>query len=584
MSRNADSITVGFSPLTTDLSNVVYMDTIRFDGGRWHRYSVLFDGLDSSMFGYVVFSNLNNTRGERVAIDNVTVMEDNGCGAAENIRIVERTPYSLTLAFDDVNGVGNYKIGYSKIDDPTRMEKIEYFDTTTFTLDDLESNTRYYIWIAFNCEDGVGRWIQCPMTITECVDSDVPYVEDFDGYSDYVLSYNISSKYLKELPECWSFLNLSYDLDNYPLMYISEVVASEPSGMMHLYHDIHYKVQSKPLYVILPKFEHLLSDLKVAFRYYNDENAIIELGVMTDILDTATFRGIRTYTDFDEMRREVHGFSGDGLDINLDYVMAFRISSVSDEVVTVVMDDIEVNLADRCEIPEVLKAVNIGTTDVTVNWIGDANEYEIQYRPKGEISWVNGGTFMDTIAEVGGLDGNVSYELRVRSLCGNGVVSEWCDGVNFKTRCGVMDIPYFESFDDYNSVPDCWSVYKHKLDSVDVSDVDSVGMYGKCLKMYSMVKKKVWVALSMMGEVLDSLCVRLSYHTIYASMWEPWLEVGITTDLMDKNSFRLLDSIPPSATMRDVAFNLSQYGSYNADSMYYIEINYPCAASRNSHR
>ena len=85
-----------------------------------------------------------------------------------------------------------------------------------------------------------------------------------------------------------------------------------------------------------------------------------------------------------------------------------------------------------CLPPTDVLVENITTTSAKISWQGDANDYEISYRIVGG-EWV----FIDVIGAhsymLENLIPNTDYEVRVRSICSVGNVSEWSETSSFKT-------------------------------------------------------------------------------------------------------------------------------------------------------
>ncbi len=52
------------------------------------------------------------------------------------------------------------------------------------------------------------------------------------------------------------------------------------------------------------------------------------------------------------------------------------------------------------------------------------------------------------------LNGNTTYEVHIRSICGNGQISGWSDPVTFSTDCLNETLPYQEDFSAF--FPNCW--------------------------------------------------------------------------------------------------------------------------------
>ena len=80
-----------------------------------------------------------------------------------------------------------------------------------------------------------------------------------------------------------------------------------------------------------------------------------------------------------------------------------------------------------------------------VNWAvcpALAGQYEVQYRQQGVSSWTAGGSVTGDNFLIGNLLPATGYDYRVRTLCGNGIVSDFTVGSFTSNGCSLCDTPY----------------------------------------------------------------------------------------------------------------------------------------------
>lgn len=117
-----------------------------------------------------------------------------------------------------------------------------------------------------------------------------------------------------------------------------------------------------------------------------------------------------------------------------------------------------------CPTPAPPTVNQITTNSATLHWNTTA-EVEIEYGPRGFVPG-EGTTVFVTSADslvINGLGHSRSYEVRLRTICGEGDTSMWSIGTFFITSCSVINqLPFEENFDTWgtgmNVKPACWTM------------------------------------------------------------------------------------------------------------------------------
>ena len=137
----------------------------------------------------------------------------------------------------------------------------------------VEPNTDYSLALRVQCSDeSWSPWSKVLNKHTACEGVALPYVEDFDSYTQGVSSSQhpgASFEFLT-LPECWGFHNLSETSYRKPLAFLTSKSTLVNSGNALLM----YSTPETPIYAMLPKFTGANGEpLILSFHYsYMNEN------------------------------------------------------------------------------------------------------------------------------------------------------------------------------------------------------------------------------------------------------------------------------------------------------------------------
>ncbi|WP_164914209.1 reprolysin-like metallopeptidase [Aquimarina sediminis] len=113
-----------------------------------------------------------------------------------------------------------------------------------------------------------------------------------------------------------------------------------------------------------------------------------------------------------------------------------------------------------CRFPDIVTFENTTSNSTTVNWSKQDTEesWELEYGLKGftrgQGTTVIANTNSHTLQN---LDSNTEYDIYVRAKCiGGGYSDPMPVSFTFRTLCGIVKAPFYESFPD-NTIPDCWT-------------------------------------------------------------------------------------------------------------------------------
>ena len=113
---------------------------------------------------------------------------------------------------------------------------------------------------------------------------------------------------------------------------------------------------------------------------------------------------------------------------------------------------------NTCLAPDV-EVTAVDTHSVSFGWQqrGSEDQWQVEYRVVGSSTWMVAGTTTTTSYTLTGLQQATHYELRVGSLCSDGIAYSFPDTAT--TLCGYMELPYTISF--LNEEVPCWTIGNH---------------------------------------------------------------------------------------------------------------------------
>ncbi len=110
-----------------------------------------------------------------------------------------------------------------------------------------------------------------------------------------------------------------------------------------------------------------------------------------------------------------------------------------------------------CDKPETVEANDVTANSATINWLGEASAYNLQYKGATDEDWTLVKNLSGNTYQLTGLVSNTAYQVQVQSICGENT-SGW-KSVSFSTLIGL---PYAEHFNG-TSAPSGWTVWSGQL-------------------------------------------------------------------------------------------------------------------------
>ena len=366
-----------------------------------------------------------------IYIDDVTVQEIPFCGRVEDIAATNITTDAATITWTPGSNETQWEVcyGITGTVDPTTATPVAV-SADTVALSGLTSNTAYDVYVRIVCDGGdYGAWTKFTFR-TDCGISSVPYIENFDSYTNGIgSSTTVPDNYPNvDMPSCWTFLNRSEAASGYPTVFLTTASGYASSGKA-----LFFKSSSTTSVVAaLPVFNVDINTLQITFKYRNEStyatNGTLEVGYITNLNDPSTFTAIYScprVTTLTEVEQPLS--SVPALGAGNSYI-AFRYVGGTSNNYYLSIDDVAVEALPSCTKPSNLAVSNVTSSSVELSWTenGTATAWNIEYGPQG-FTQGTGTTVAATTNPfaVTGLTDSTAYDFYVQADCGAGETSEW---------------------------------------------------------------------------------------------------------------------------------------------------------------
>lgn len=538
---------VGYSATTADVSSFTWLGYTTTSGSNttvWTDYDInLPAGTKYVAINYD--SYLGTSTSNYLYIDDIVMAADASCMPVTNLQVISSTIGSLQLSWtDNQNGSGTTYTVFDMSDTTVMADSVT---GTTYVVTGLESNSEYTFGVVASCGSGQYSTRVSVTGHTACGivgDDEMPWGDNFDSYSDGSVS---------DLP-CYKSLNYGYSSNtDYPKIGVTDGVDGVNSKAMV------FRVRGTSQYelAILPEFESLY-DKSVVFNvkdngtYYNGDvlyTEVLEVGVMTDPTNQATFTTVQTFSGMNatwvEKTVDLSTYSGNG------YYIAFRCHNTQANTNgTLYIDNIYVLVTPSCPRLTGVTVDNITGNDATVH-IGDTAaashvSYRITFTPdNGDDPIVI--TDIDTTNYTAtGLTPNTAYTVSAEAECSDGSFTAPVT-VSIRTGCGLIPeeaMPFSENFDSYQNnaqaAMPCWTI------------LNAVGGYpkyasyrnhgnssGNGLLWTGATSQNTLCVLPAFDVPLDQLIVNLWFYTTSST---DGIQLGYVTDNDNAGSYVALAS------------------------------------------
>ena len=368
--------------------------------------------------------------GSTIGIDSLVIRTESVIPPTVNI--TELTDSKVT--FELTSNATYWEMYYStsKFDaNAIPAESVILVEETTYSIENLESNTTYYYaFRSYDEEDNASSWTAVGSFHTECGATALPLYQGFE--TDYL--------------ECWT---------------LSGDGAIGRRGYNKQEGSYSWNLSDNKKF-ISPRIDGDLSNCEGSFwaaAGYEGERytPVFAIGVMTNPQDPATYKAVDTITvDYviaDGQLRE-YTFSLESLKEDEVYKDAkyFVFEHVKGSTF---LDALTVDLVPTCPKPTEFAATAVTANSITLDWIAGGAEASWSVLVKQGVDTVQTLVANEHPFTVAGLTGNTVYNFELCALCAVDDISKVADLKGVRTDCDVYTLPYEHTL---NGIPACWTV------------------------------------------------------------------------------------------------------------------------------
>ncbi len=222
----------------------------------------------------------------------------------------------------------------------------------------------------------------------------------------------------------------------------------------------------------------------------------------------------------------------------------------------------------------ILHVASVDSSSAEIVWApgNDETSWELEYKLASTNTWISEGTVTTSPYLFTGLSSGTTYDVRMRTDCGDGEYSDWTT-TSFTTVCYVLELPFMEDFEaaytgatNFDSFLDCWnrktnysSQYPYCSSTQANSGVRSLYFYGTSTT-YSLATTPRFDDSILM----DTLQIQFMAYKTTSSYF---IEVGIMSDPNDPNTFTVIGQASPSETSTWERFEINTTG-YSGNGRY----------------
>ena len=520
------SISVGVMTDIEDISTFVPLGAFTLnETDKWNQFKVYFTDLlkpeneefKNARHIVIIFPN------EEIGfyIDDIEVTLAPNCKEPMEAEYVDVTDNSCTISWKSKGDEQRWNI-VGKIGD--NVVKDTVVTTNPAIIRGLKHSTTYNFEIRSLCLDtAYSEFATIGEVRTECGAWQLPYIENFSGYS-----YGV-------LPLCWTnYVEKQSWFVEYDRLYF-------PNNENN--------VDGFKGAIISPMFDlRGIEGANLKMKMLGNQTGKVTLKLSCD--SGKTYSQLAEYDNIPATKDVL---------INLSSYVGKVINVCIEGTATgiensyLIVDDFELELIESCSRPEAIELTRIGGTSVDVKLLTSLNASSWQYVivKSGDLG-VESGTIVDVTTKeftISNPMGFSKYKLFVRANCGE-KQSSWRD-VEFRTICAEENsLPYVEGFEDIEKATDgCYSILRNDtitmfrpwvgLNQTFVSE-------GKqSLDLYTAKDNALYVVMPKFTLPTTSLKITFDYLSKSSESSSPEIRVGVMSDPTDYMTFEELEVFYP---------------------------------------
>ncbi|MBR3412181.1 MAG: fibronectin type III domain-containing protein [Bacteroidales bacterium] len=313
--------------------------------------------------------------------------------------------------------------------------------TTAVALTGLTADTTYTFKVRSVCGGGDTSFWRMYEFSTPCNFITVPYVQDFEG--EAISSSSTGSVFAG----CWNRINNGTSSGGYP--YVGGSTYNHTAGGakgLYWYNSTTAGSYGDYMCAVLPPVDTAISISSLQLSFWGKSSSataspLLQVGVMTDPNNLATFVGVDTFnvsgTSWREIQVPLSTYAGNGRYVAIKADRAGNSWGVY-------TDDFILDYAPTCIVPRNVVAIHATTYSLTVDWtdVTPATEWQVEYGPQGFVRGSSAGTLMTVYSHpitVTGLDTLSNYDFYIRPVCTVGDTAGWRNEPSATLNTAICD-------------------------------------------------------------------------------------------------------------------------------------------------
>lgn len=478
---------VGATLLTT--IQRVYFHTPAEEAPGWYQYTVT---IPAGYFTHIIFEATSDWYGN-MFLDAVSIDYPSSCPAPpySSLAVITTDQSSVTFNWERGGQESVWEVAYKEADDNDADWSYESVYDTIYTLYNLQPATSYLVKVRAICSAGdESSWTIIRQFATGCEPFEtLPFVENFVNTE------------INDIPLCFDKLTTGP-------AYVKTVVFSNKK-MIQLSSE---GVENYSFF-ILPATLEPVNNLRIKFKYYGGQNHLFKIGYISDIVDPTSFVEIHNVL----LSNSGGWYSYDIISNETLYGnerVAIQIQMPAQHYA--LLDSITMMVQPSCTEPSGLTMVGVDINEITLDWIGNASAYNLEYKENSETSW-NTVNYVNPPYTVSGLTQNTTYDFKVQSVCDGADVSVFTPVLTASTLCDVItQLPYVEDFETtpIGAIPTCYDKIVSTYTQCQVIDYETEAPgAGKVLEMSFTYGSSgdCFIILPKIDEPLNTLRVGFKY-------------------------------------------------------------------------
>ena len=534
-------IAIGVMTDINDISTYETVGTFHIqESSKWYRMSMYFSDLNLPDYAdfknarYVVFYLPQDDIS--CNLDDISIKLAPNCKKPVEVKFDEVTDSSCTISWTSKGEETSWRI-VGKRGEKVVVDTI--VKTNPAKIEGLLHSTTYDFEIASICSETESSEVENVGRITtECGVWDLPYVEDFSGYS------------YGEIPLCWETLdNGGWFIEQNNRIYF-------PTNDKNK--------EGQKATILTPKF-----NLKGV------EGALLTMSFANSYADTLTIRlstdgGVTYPIILGKGYKNSPNYVVEKFDLTpyVGNVIRISIEGTASGVETsyIVINHFEIEKIESCMRPVGLTLKSVGGTSAVVEINDTTGATAWQYVCLKSNEYLEDVTEFTTVTTnpftIENLGGFTDYTLYVRTNCGD-KQSSW-RSVSFTTECAeVNSVPYFDSFEKIENPQDgCFTIFTTKPDNVESwrpatgISISNFSEGKHSLQLFPSNEYEMFVVMPQLDAPTTSLQMTFDYLSQRSSYYAPDIVVGVMKDANNASTFEEVTTCVSFEPRKDVNNNV----------------------------